>query len=367
MKRIAFILILILGGCQLLDSSFKLSNTINSIAIGGRTTYIVTDSKTLYALGEVGSKYVNEPTPIMSNIEHIYSEWNTTIALDTNGSLWEWGKSRIFSYLPTDKQNEPVRVLEDVKNVWGNQSRVIYVLKNDDSLWVIGNDECRVKSSIPNESTNPKELSKVLEGVKDVIVQPHSSNAIVRMLDGRFYMWGAKTSNNKTKDVISLFLDEGVSCQSTPIEVSFDFNIKHLIYDHQALLFITEDDSLYGLGNNSNYRLNNSSETMLDTPYKITDDVKDVQTSAISIYILKRDNTLYELVNELLPSNSDATGVYLTSILGNVDFVSSGVGSTIAKTKDGIIYGWGNNEYNQLGNTFDKIVSKPTKIGQSRP
>lgn len=360
------IIVVLLSGCQLLASSFELPVTIDNIILGPRTTFFITDKQTLYGLGSFGASYVNKPIPIMSDVTQVISTWNTTVVLKKDGSLWEWGSSRVFSREPYEKKDEIVKVLDHVKSIWGNESNLVYVLKNDDSLWVIGHDDCRVNPQSNVKSESLYKLTKVLDGVKDVSVQSFSGNAIATTLDGKHYIWGSTVSDNKHQDVLSLFTDQDVTCQSTPLEVDIDFNVRQILYHHQALLIITEESELYGLGSNHYNRLSSSSETMIKKPTKMATNIKHVQSSVFSTYVLSRHHALYRINNGNTPIEN-SSGVHLLNILNDVDMIYSGVGSTMAITRDGIIYGWGNNEYNQLGHSNVKVISKLTKIGTLNP
>jgi alpha-tubulin suppressor-like RCC1 family protein len=368
-KSLLIIILLMLYGCQVLTPSFVLTDSIDSIFITHRTSYFISNQKNLYGLGYLNSMAVTEPTPIMTDVKHVVSLSNVTFALKNNGSLWEWGSSRLFSVQPNEKKDEMLRVLDDVKMIWGNESRLLYILKNDDSLWVLGQDDCRVNPRSNVESGSVHRLTKVLDEVKEVSVETFSGSAIARTLDGRWFIWGGSKDAIIDRNVLSLFFDQDVTCQSVPLEISFDYNIKHMVYAHQALLFITQENELYGLGNNHNFRINNSFETIIKTPFKIATDVKNVQTDVFSIYILKNDNALYRLENWRNTPTQGVDSVYLHQILSDVEVISSGVGSgsAIAITKNGTIYGWGNNQYNQLGGSQSKVLDKVTKIGQIKP
>jgi alpha-tubulin suppressor-like RCC1 family protein len=368
-KSLLIIILLTLYGCQVLTPSFVLTDSIDSILITHRTSYFISNQKNLYGLGYLNSKSVNEPTLIMTDVKHVVSLSNVTFALKNDGSLWEWGSSRLFSVQPNEKKEEMLRVLDDVKMIWGNESRLLYILKNDDSLWVLGQEDCRVNPQPNVESGSVHRLTKVLDDVKEVSVETFSGSAIARTLDGRWFIWGGSKDAVIDRNVLSLFFDQDVTCQSVPLEISFDYNIKHMVYAHQALLFITQENELYGLGNNHNFRINNSFETIIKTPFKIATDVKNVQTDVFSIYILKNDNALYRLENWRNTPTQGVDSVYHHQILSDVEVISSGVGSgsAIAITKNGIIYGWGNNQYNQLGGSQSKVLDKVTKIGQIKP
>lgn len=368
-KGLLIIILLTLYGCQVLTPSFVLSDSIDSIFITHRTSYFISNQKNLYGLGYLNSKSVNEPTLIMTDVKHVVSLSNVTFALKNDGSLWEWGSSRLFSVQPNEKKDEMLRVLDDVKMIWGNESRLLYILKNDDSLWVLGQEDCRVNPQPNVESGSVHRLTKVLDDVKEVSVETFSGSAVARTLDGRWFIWGGSKDAVIDRNVLSLFFDQDVTCQSVPLEISFDYNIKHMVYAHQALLFITQENELYGLGNNHNFRINNSFETIIKTPFKIATDVKNVQTDVFSIYILKNDSALYRLENWRNTPTQGVDSVYHHQILSDVEVISSGVGSgsAIAVTKNGIIYGWGNNQYNQLGGSQSNVLDKATKIGQIKP
>lgn len=368
-KGLLIIILLTLYGCQVLTPSFVLSDSIDSIFITHRTSYFISNQKNLYGLGYLNSKSVNEPTLIMTDVKHVVSLSNVTFALKNDGSLWEWGSSRLFSLQPNEKKEEMLRVLDDVKMIWGNESRLLYILKNDDSLWVLGQEDCRVNPQPNVESGSVHRLTKVLDDVKEVSVETFSGSAVARTLDGRWFIWGGSKDAVIDRNVLSLFFDQDVTCQSVPLEISFDYNIKHMVYAHQALLFITQENELYGLGNNHNFRINNSFETIIKTPFKIATDVKNVHTDVFSIYILKNDSALYRLENWRNTPTQGVDSVYHHQILSDVEVISSGVGSgsAIAITKNGTIYGWGNNQYNQLGGSQSNVLDKATKIGQIKP
>ena len=368
MKRLTIIVLCcLLSGCQFWTSSFELPVLIDDIILGPRTTFFITNKQTLYGLGSFGASYVNKPIPIMSDVRNVISTWNTTIVLKKDGTLWEWGSARVFSKEPYEKKDEISKVLDNVKSIWGNESNLVYVLKEDDSLWVIGHNDCRVNPQPYVESGSMFKLTKVLEGVKEVSVQPFSGNAIASTLYGKHYIWGSTTFDSQRQDVLSLFTDHDVTCQSTPLEVSIEFSVNQIVYQDQALLILTKEGDLYGLGSNHYSRLNSSSETMIKTPTKMATNIKRVQSSAFSIYVLSHQHALYRIENERNSPTQGVSAVYLSNILNNVEMISSGVGSTMAITRDGIIYGWGNNEYNQLGHSNVKVISKLTKIGILKP
>lgn len=368
-KYVILIMSFVLSGCQFFASSFEVPNAIDSVILGPKSTYIITNNQSLYVLGSHGSNSTAEPKAIMSDIKHVYNDWFTTLVLKSDGTLWEWGSSRVFSRLSQDQNDEPIKVLEDVKYMWGNQSRLIYVLKNDDSLWAIGHDECRVKPYNPNESNAPLKLNKVLEGVKDVSVQVYSSNAFVQMLDGSVRMWGT-TQVNQKNDVLSLFVEEGVTCQSEPLEVQFDVDFEKIIYTNGALLYVTKQNELYGLGNNENNYFSNSSEVMISRPMLMAYSIKDVQSSPFFIHVLTQSDDLFVVNNSLEVSNSNVilfNTSHFIQFLEDVKIFTVGSANTMAIQNDGSIYGWGSNEYQQLGGNRSKDITKPTKIGQSRP
>ena len=121
--------------------------------------------------------------------------------------------------------------------------------------------------------------------------------------------------------------------------------------------------------NNESNRINDSNQLVIETPYKIMENVLEVQSTQFSTFILTKDKTLYGLSNELglLGLGHEDIITSPIKLMENVSMFSSGVVTTIVLKENGEIFAWGNNQHSQMGIANDKTYRKPIKIGQIRP
>ena len=111
---------------------------------GQRHNLYIKSDKTLWSFGEnnpcIGAgissstEYVG-PVKILSDVEKCYTGAYESLALKTNGDLYQWGyAAATTSYL---LGRTPVLALQDVKDVQ-IAGMTVYVLKNDGTVWVRG-------------------------------------------------------------------------------------------------------------------------------------------------------------------------------------------------------------------------------------
>ncbi|MBS3991683.1 MAG: hypothetical protein KGZ51_06370 [Erysipelothrix sp.] len=367
--KFIIIMVLLLSGCQMFIVPFEFNSSIKQITVSERS-YIIDENNVLFGLG---IDYGDGPVKIMNDVVQVIADSSHTVALKTDGTLWEWGSYRTFTSPLFNQNDVKVLVLEDVKNIWGNDSGLTYILKNDDSLWINGINSyeyCRVSPFNPNESNASRKVNHVLDDVEALYVAPYTSNAIAKTKDGRFFIWGSRNETSVKYDIINEFMiDQTQKCIRTPLEISFDMNVKDLAYAHGTIYLIDHNNSLYGLGNNEYNRINDSEQKFISVPYKIMDNVIEVQSNSFSTFILTQDKSLWGLSNRSgkLGLGHDNIPKSPVKLLDDVSMFSSYTFTNMVLKNNGEIIAWGSNNFNQMGISQGMGHYKPKKVGQVRP
>ena len=132
---------------------------------------------------------------------------------------------------------------------------------------------------------------------------------------------------------------------------------------------ITTDNNLYCMGRNHYKQVYNGTGNMITTPtlYSFfSSNVSSVSVSDFNTYVLTTSGSLYGWGdNQYGQVGMGSTSTMQTTpqeVLTNVASVSAGGGSVCAVKTNGELYCWGRNNYGQVGNGITGNVSSPTKI-----
>jgi alpha-tubulin suppressor-like RCC1 family protein len=143
-------------------------------------------------------------------------------------------------------------------------------------------------------------------------------------------------------------------------------------YAHSAA--IAEDGSLWAWGSNFAGELGDGTLENRSAPVQIGDDTDWVQvlTGSFHTVAFKKDGSMWAwgaVSAGRLGDGRDTRAYQLTpKRIGTFDFASVSVGSvhTLALKADGSLWGWGNNQYGQLGDGTKENRLVPTPIGSDR-
>ncbi len=130
---------------------------------------------------------------------------------------------------------------------------------------------------------------------------------------------------------------------------------------------ITEDNQLYGWGDNSNNKVVNNSNLIQLEPVKILDNVADVQTSQFHTVALTINGDVYGWGNNKYNAMTDEYGQNISApelIYSGVKSIAVSDRNTFIIDNNNILYGVGYNSYGELGvgdylshSSFVKIMS----------
>ncbi len=345
-----------------------------TVSSGYDNTFAIRKNYTLWAtgrnnFGQLGNNTLvdlNEFTQIgIAKWSKIYSSGAHTIGIQRDGSLWSWGKNTCGQLGLGDLVDRiiPTRVGtdNDWKDIATNFDNVgngfTFAIKNDLSLWATGyNIEGQL--GIGN-NINQNTLQNVPGDWSFISCGDFHTLAINN--NNELYSWGKNNSGQ-------LGLGDNID-RDTPTKVNNDTNwiIVHGGFEFSAAT--NTDGTLYTWGNNDYGQLANGDNTGIDIniPTEIVLESKciNIEASMYSLYITEVTLELYvagynyygqlglgfasqvNVPNQFNPSSTD-----FTTMVSN-KYYDNGLGLnqqyTMALKPNGTLWGWGNNDYFQLG------------------
>ena len=240
------------------------------------------------------------------------------------------------------------------------------VIKADGSLWAWGSNSYGQLGN--GELGDEKYLFspiKIMDGV--VQVAAGSEHTLVIKTDGSLWVWGY---NNYGQ--IGNGESSWVDFQTVPIKIMDD--VVQMAAGSNHTLAIKTDGSLWGWGYNNYGQIGNGESSWVDfqtVPVKIMDDVIQVAAGANHTLAIKTDGSLwawgYNLYGQLGngESGSEKKQISPVKIMDGVVQVTAGDNHTLAIKTDGSLWGWGYNNYGQIGNGESSWVdfqTVPVKI-----
>lgn len=405
-EKIKYVLFLFLVSVILITLStfyIKASNNMGKkivyIDTGGNQNLAVTENGELYEWelgGKLESRYL--PTKVMEHVKIAKAGWAHVLAIDQSGNLYCWGNNEYGQLGDGTKESKttPVKVLENVIAIAAGNYHSLAVTKNGD-LYAWGYNDCgQLGNGTRVDSNKP---IKIMTNVKDVAAGWYTSFAITK--NGDLYGWGANDSNllcsgrseYRSKPVkimsevqkISAGLNHALVLtkkgelyvlgygSEKPLKVNLK-DIKGVSHIYAGVsgdsysLVVDKNGVLWAWGRGYNETVIIKNEVKQSKIYKIIEfkPVKIMSNVMLASgkLAMTKDKKLYIFCNNTGPFIFGAPERVDRPVLimKNVSLCSAGADHSLALTKDGKLYGWGNNSYNQLGNGTKNPLCRPTKI-----
>jgi len=304
------------------------------------------------------------PEPILEGVENAWASDGASYFLKTNGELWTAGQNNYGQLgLGFTSEGETASLsLTDVKvasvGLWDGNSAL--ALKNDGTLWGTGTNYA---GNFGNGTYNDSnawiqlDLQGDITGSGEILaIQAFGYGDISALLMSDNTLW---VSTNQD----SYF---GLNTSGSFVQVSSD--VKQISGGSEHLLYLKNDDTLWGFGQNWGGQLGTGDDVThnYDDPYQIDTDVKFINAGTYHSGYIKNDDTLWMVGSNWdgqLGNNTYDDQYSPVQIDTNVKYVSGGGDHTLYVKTNGDLYGMGGNYSGQLGidNGYNDIAV-PTLI-----
>jgi len=279
--------------------------------------------------------------PAGVKIVKIAANASGTFALGDDGRVYAWGGGFLGTGT-TGTQSVPVAVLSGeipagvtIRDIAASDGRVI-MIGDDGKAYGFGNG---LNGSLGNGATGTSDLpvaaqqGEIPEGVKLVqAVTSLGESTLALGDDGRVYGWGNGSYGQLATGV-------RVSSQTTPVRAALGaipegVKLVDLVGMAYSAAALGDDGKAYAWGRNQSGQLGDG------------------------VTVVSGGNDAASLLPVAVASGEIPAGVRLTSIEGGT---SSGT-TVSALAADGNVYGWGNNDYGQLGDATTIIRNTPVLV-----
>lgn len=179
--------------------------------------------------------------------------------------------------------------------------------------------------------------------------------------DGTLWGWGSNGSN--------LFLTGDNVSRSKPTQIGTDANWMEVSIASYHILALKTDSTLWAWGNNSSGQLGDGTFTDRATPTRVgTHTWLKISTGPNSSYAIRSDSTLWAWGGNRFGQIGDGTttdkNIFTQIGVGSKwKSISANYNHTLAIKADGTLWAWGDNSFGQLGIGTNIQKSVPTQVG----
>jgi len=337
------------------------------------------------------------PVKIMDNVIHAVAGEHHSLAIDTDGVLWAWGRNgwdwagNDLGFLgdgTTEDRQTSVRIMENVvyatiapfnSNAHVGYGPRSYAITADGRLWGWGASSDFEEISGPiGDGTSESRNSPVRIMDNVVSVTPTFNGGYATTSDGTEWWWGTRwESHEETNELwyeIQLYPIRVSEIEEPPFRRERFVGFEYEIDESGTLWTWGQNRMLDGRGGSGGWPLvGDGTVTFLGdtaenwgeligednvrhTPVRIMDNVISVKTVRDTVFVIDSDRTLwawgYNTVGQLGDGTTEAR-LSPVRIMDNVAYITSNYFidhgwvsfiNTFVITNDGELYGWGNAE-----------------------
>ncbi len=277
-----------------------------------------------------------------------------TLVLMSDGSLWGFGNNyrNTFTSGVTGRRPTPTKIDVDVMQMSAGNSFSMWV-KKDGSLWAIGKNDSGAFAL--GNTTSQSTPIRIMEGVQKVASLWEGSSLIL-MKDGSLYASGENAFGQLGVGTIGSFSEKKWVAD----------NVVDMAGGFGHTFFLKADGTYWSMGVPFNGRLGLPGDTIVTRPTQAMDGVAVIQPSQGQQNLVgKTDGTLWSFgynvggalgtgdkIDVLLPTK-------VNGISGKVKATVTGGAHALVLTDNGVLWGIGTNNYQQLGSEFSSETLTP--------
>lgn len=327
-------------------------------------------------------------------IDIIETSHDIAFAIDEERNLWYW-----------DLCDTPRKVLQGlkVKRASAGYEGTIHVIDENGNLWAWGNNKYgQLGDGTSSGSLSDDKAKKIAEGVKfkEIVDSRYNAHAIDE--DGNLWGWGNNDrdmqvgNGSKKNQYVPVKITENIKFEKIFVPyngssifaidekqnlygwgygigngISGNVGIPTKIMNETKVVKVTVDGlkyaldvngNLWGWGNNSYDQLEKGNTEYQTLPIRVMEQfkIKEIYGINYGVIVDENNNIYFYGRNKVLQYN---TGIKKIGQIPNLKQIVSVSGTILAIDENGNRWGWGNNDYGELGNgTSYKVVSQLTKI-----
>lgn len=220
------------------------------------------------------------------------SQYNRTYILKNDNTLWVCGENET-GQLGLGHTNDVVgfkKALDNVKCISYKyfNNKTSFVIKNDNTLWACG-DNYDGQLGIPTNNEESAQLTWVQSNIDNVKeIYPADSYCLAVKNDNTLWVTGVPYTSVGDN---SIGIGKNVSTQGEWIYIGND--IKKIITAYSNFVVLKNDGTLWVCGRCLSGELGIAANTVVETLTKIADNVYDFEFSGSTLIVVKNDGTLY--------------------------------------------------------------------------
>ena len=307
-------------------------------------------------------------TATWSNVAVTVSGWgfgNVSAAIQTNGSLWMWGRNEVGQLGQSDLIHRSVPTAVGALTSWSNSKISTgyqsLVVKSDGSLWTWGlNNYGQLGAGTVTSRSSPVQVGTYQNWATASFGLQHG--AAIRP-NGTLWVWGRNDYGQSGLSEATTVL------RSSPVQVGTlnDWSTVVCSKENGTMVAIKTDGSLFTWGNNTNGQLAKIDIVSRSSPVQIGANTwSSVSAGNFHVVAVQTNGSLWSWGRNDWGQLGDGTVINRSSpvqISGTWLAATTGYDHTIAIKSDGTLWTWGRNDKGQLGQGDIVSRSVPIQIG----